>query len=242
MTASTPAPSALRSTAPMLPGFSTASMTTISGSAGRAQVSRAPRDGARTTATSPSARSPNATLAKAASVVVVTRHAARLERVERRPRVLAGQQRLAHERLDDLDARFERPAQLARPVDERQAGRVAFPSIAQRRGRLDARVRRAGQGRCRHRGHLAPSQRAYAPSPRLAPDVGVQPQVAGLDERRRTAASRGRAAPPAGRRRGARCGRSAARTRRGRGAPGSRRAADRRSVSSRQARPDAPCP
>ena len=38
------------------------------------------------------------------------RHAARLERVERRPRVFAGQQRLAHEGLDDLDARFEGPA------------------------------------------------------------------------------------------------------------------------------------
>ena len=58
MTASAPAPSALRSTAPRLPGFSTPSTTTTSGSAGSATGRRARCPGCATTATTPSARSP----------------------------------------------------------------------------------------------------------------------------------------------------------------------------------------
>ncbi len=71
MTASTPAPSAVRRTAPALPGFSTASTTITSGSSGSVRSSSR-RRGARMTASRPSARSPNAILPKAASVVVVT--------------------------------------------------------------------------------------------------------------------------------------------------------------------------
>ena len=59
MTASAPAPSALRITAPTLPGFSTASITTTSGSGGSWRPARSV-DGIRTTATTPSDRSPNA--------------------------------------------------------------------------------------------------------------------------------------------------------------------------------------
>ena len=63
ITASAPAPSALRRTAPTLPGFSTRSRTTMRGSDGRC-CSRSARavDGIRATATSPSARSPKASL------------------------------------------------------------------------------------------------------------------------------------------------------------------------------------
>ena len=75
----------------------------------------------------PSARSPKASFARAASVDRCTGVPAsqRIEGVEGRPRVRTGEQRLADERLDDLDAGIERSSHLARAVDERQAGRVA---------------------------------------------------------------------------------------------------------------------
>ena len=67
-TASTPAPSALRSAAPRFPGFSTASRTRTSGSAGRTR-SASSNEGTRTTARTPSARSPNASRPKTCSLV-----------------------------------------------------------------------------------------------------------------------------------------------------------------------------
>ena len=51
----------------------------------------------------------------------VDRGRARAEPIERSPGVRARQQRLADERLDDLDPRIERPPQLARAVDQGQA-------------------------------------------------------------------------------------------------------------------------
>ena len=68
ITASAPAPSAVRRIAPRLPGFSTASTTTTSGSAGRSAISASSDvDGERTIATTPSDRSPNASFPMTAS-------------------------------------------------------------------------------------------------------------------------------------------------------------------------------
>ena len=53
------------------------------------------------------------------------------EEIEGGPGVGAGQERLADERLGDLDPGFERAADLAGAVDERQAGGVALAPVAQ---------------------------------------------------------------------------------------------------------------
>ena len=58
--------------------------------------------------------------------------AAVAQQVERGAGIGAGQERLADERLDDLDPGVERPPHLARAVDERQAGPVALAPVAQR--------------------------------------------------------------------------------------------------------------
>ena len=134
--ASAPAPSAERSTAPMLPGFSTPSMTATSGSGGSASRP-SERSGIRTTASSPSARSPKASFSKTPSLDGGDRRAAMLQGVERGARVGSGQQRTAHERLDDVRPRIDRPAYLARPVHDRQP----LPRRA-RAGRAGRRPRR----------------------------------------------------------------------------------------------------
>ena len=54
------------------------------------------------------------------------------QQVERGAGIGAGQQRLADERLDDLDPGVERPPHLAGAIDQRQAGPVALAAVAQR--------------------------------------------------------------------------------------------------------------
>ena len=203
MTASAPAPSALRRTAPRLPGFSTPSMTTTSASGGSAGSSRSRSvGGMRATATRPSARSPNAILARTASVHRPDLHAERAQAVERGARVRAGQLRFAHERLDDLDAGVERPAQLARTVDQRQAGPFAIAPVAQGGRRGHPRVgetRDHGRGRGGHpRHHDPPDDRAKAPRSRRRPSAVARIEVTGIDIGRRTPERRPDGPRPAG--------------------------------------------
>ena len=105
----------------------------------------------------PSARSPNASFSNTASLVVtgVIPAAASASRAARASG--PGQQRLADEGLDDLDAGIDGAAHLAGAVDEGQAAPVALASVAQGRDRRDPRVGAAGQlGRGRG-GHLPTS-------------------------------------------------------------------------------------
>ena len=91
--------------------------------------------GSATTATSPSARSPKASFAKTASLVGWTTTPPAAQPVEGGARVGPGQERLADEHLDDLDAGVDRSPDLARAVDQGQPGPVALAPVAQRRRR-----------------------------------------------------------------------------------------------------------
>ena len=121
-TASTAAPSALRSTAPRLPGFSTPSTTATNGSAGSASPDELERRDAHDR--------DEALGAVAEGELGEDRLARRLDRdrataqaIERCARIGPGQQRLADEDLGELGAGVDRPPDLARAVDQRQAGR-----------------------------------------------------------------------------------------------------------------------
>ena len=126
ITASAPAPSAERRIAPRLPGFSTASTTTTMGDAG--------------SASSPSSRSghpndrhealgslPERQPGEDGLVGRLHRRGPEPEPIERGASVGPGQQRLAHEGLDDRHPGVQGAPQLARAVDEGQAGPVALP-------------------------------------------------------------------------------------------------------------------
>ena len=220
MRASAPAPSADRSAAPTLPGFSTPSMTTTSGSGGSSSCSS---DEVRDADDGDQALRPSAEgeLLEDGVARRDGRDPGGAERVERRPGVGPGKQRLADVDLDDLDARLDGPPDLARAVDDREAAALALPTVAKGRRGDDPRVGAAGQlgrGGGGHRWHHAPpGARANAPSSRRRPS-GVS--------RARSPASTVRERPPqaVGQHRGepvgieARaCARSAARIRPARG-------------------------
>ena len=108
-----------------------------------------------------------------------------LESVERSPCVRAGQQRLAHERLDHVDPGIDGSPDLAGAIDDRQAAPVALAPVAQGRHGRDPRVGAAGQvGRCgcAHRWHHAPPvSRAKAPKVQAPPIWCLEREFARLD-------------------------------------------------------------
>src|SRR5690606_20948376 len=78
-----------------------------------------------------------------------------------------GRELLGREDLDDLDAGIERPAELADPVDEREAAPVALASVAEAGRGTDPGVGAARQDRAMHR--------AMMRDPRLVADSGGHP-------------------------------------------------------------------
>ena len=174
MSASAPAPSALRSTAPTFPGFSTPSTTITSGSSGRVR-SASRRLGARTTATRPSARSPKASFANAVSVVVVTgtRAAASRSSAARAssPASNGSQTNASTTSTPASSARrsSRAPSTSVRPVDSRS--RRSRSRAADLIRGFDG-LARAGED---IGAHDAPLPRAKEPSSRLAPDVASRP-------------------------------------------------------------------
>ena len=173
-TASAPAPSALRRTAPTLPGFSTPSMTTTSGVVGEREVGegrgRDAHHGQETLGALAEGELGEDRLAGR-----LDRDAAIAQQVERGAGIGAGQQRLADERLDDVHPGIERTSHLAGAVDQGQAGPVALAAVAQGRRRLDTGVgearqeRRSGGHHRRH--HAPPDDRANAPRVRVRPSA-----------------------------------------------------------------------
>ena len=129
ITASAPAPSAVRSTAPRLPGFSTPSTTTTSGVVRQDEIGRAPGCGRPTIATIPSERSPKATLARTAG----------LDR-DRRRAVRGGGRRRRARRASGAGPRRRTPLDRARR-------RRAPGGSRGRRRRSSGRSRRARAGR-----------------------------------------------------------------------------------------------
>ena len=237
----------MRRIAPRLPGFSTPSMTTTSGSAGSArrssERSRDPDDGDQ-----PLGPFAEGELLEDALAGRDGRDAGGPQRVERRPRVGARQERLADEHLDDLDAGVDAPGgprarrrRAVRPVRSRsrrsrraadgrdprvgEAGQVAAGW-----GRASAASCPAGRAgrrrRARGAGHRSVS-RASSPA---------------STERRRSRRGRRRGPGPAGRHRTRACARSAARSRRARGCVRDRDEQAGRSSSSCHAPPVGPCP
>ena len=183
ITASAPAPSALRRTAPTLPGFSTPSMTTRSG------VRRESRRGERERGRPDDGDEPLGTVAERELGEAPSRWcggratpaAASASSPSSAARASSpGEQRVADEGLDDLDARVERPSQLARAVDDRQTGRVPLASIAQGARPPGS----AGWTGSRGQGSVVRSAIMPARSPgRYAPSARLPPLVA--DELRR---------------------------------------------------------
>ena len=196
MTASAPAPSALRITAPTLPGFSTASITTTSGSGGSSRPARS-SDGIRATATTPSERSPNARISSDPLVDVDQRDRVPSRCRPGRPEHPAPPAVASQTYASSIaDAGIDRAAKLATPVDERQTGSIALASISERSNGLDPGIggtRELGRGRERHRGHdAAPADRAKAPSSRRRPSrvASVSSPVSTRPGGRRSAAAR----------------------------------------------------
>ena len=183
--------------------------------AASAQRRRAPSTATRTTATTPSDRSPNASLAMTASRHVEVDARTRRQPAERRraPRRVRTSG-VADERLDDLDAGVERPEQLAGPSTSVRPVVVALAPVAQPDRGLDPRVREArdaGRGSV-----IAPMMRAYAPSRRCAPLRRPHAQLARVDVRCAAAGTRPRARRRAGPARSPACAR-VRRTNAGRG-------------------------
>ena len=94
--------------------------------------------------------------------------------VEGGPRVGPLEERHAHECLVDHGPRFDRPAHLARAVDDRATCALPIAAVAQPDDGLHARIGGAREVRCcvggLHGGHhRAPGQRANAPSSRVVP-------------------------------------------------------------------------
>jgi hypothetical protein len=148
-----------------LPGFSTPSTTTTSGSGGSSIASSRVEDGTIDEQASPPERQPREDLLAHG----LERGAGGPQRSEGGARVVTCEQRLAHEHVDDVDTGFQRAAELSRPIDERQARPVALAPLAQRDRGLDAWVREArqdrqgGGGHRRH--HAPPDARAKARAP-----------------------------------------------------------------------------
>ncbi len=149
----------------------------------------------RTIATRPSERAPKASLAKTGSLVGWTGIAATAQAIEHGAGIGPGQQRLADVDLGELGAGVDRPPDLARAVEQRQARAITLAPLAQGRRGLDLWVREAGQDRRggQHRGHDAPpGVRAKAPSSARRPSGVIELEVARLEAGRRPAESAGR--------------------------------------------------
>ena len=161
----------------------------------------------RTTATIPSARSPNASFSKTGSLTDVVGTCRVRERVEGGPGIGPGQQRLADERLDDARRRTRCARRTSRA-----------PSTTVRPGPLARRGGRAGAATATTRGLVrlvstAGWGRASSPSCRARPMPGERPRAPGAGRRRSrrpsSPASIGRGATGRGRRRAGRPSRSA---------------------------------
>ena len=222
ITASAPAPSALRRTAPTLPGFSTPSMTTTSGSSGSARSARSSRrdagDGDEALGALAEGELGEDRLAGRLDRDVPARAGDRARRA-RRARPAAARRRTPR--------RSRRPASSARRTSRApstasgrsgraRAGR-AGPSAALTRGlaRL-VRIGGAGEGIGRH--HAPPGDRAKAPSSSGRPSPVVRSR---RRPRSRRPAGASAVASSAASRSGLearRCARSAGRSRPARGA------------------------
>ena len=103
-----------------MPGFSTPSTTTTSGSAGRAQPGQLDRrdPGDRDEPLGPLAERE---LGEDRLARRLDGDAATAQAIEDGARIRPGQERFADEHLDDLGAGVERPSDLARAVEQRQA-------------------------------------------------------------------------------------------------------------------------
>ena len=195
ITASAPAPSALRRTAPRLPGFSTPSMTTSSGSPGKAQVieveRRRPDDRDEPLGAVAEGQLGERRLGRRGS-----RHAAR-SRARRAPPARPRPRAAARRRTTSTTST---PASSARrssraPSTRVRPRRVALAPVAQARGGLDPRVRWAGERPVRASSSSCAVPARVGAEREARRRRRVQAQVAGLDRCRRRATRLARARP-----------------------------------------------
>ena len=139
MRAETPAPSALRRTAPTLPGFSTPSSTATSGSAGSA-ISSSVRCGISATPSTPSARRPNASFSNTGPLTarISPPQPDRTDKSRCASGTLA--EFFANEHFHDPRAGGDRPGQFPHAVDEDAPLPLAMLSIAEADGVLHPRI------------------------------------------------------------------------------------------------------